>query len=256
MFNVIFRFYTLHCNVITFPFWTVEAISGLFVRRKMLKFLKYSLSILSVKEIKSLNCLLFFLNICDDPFAVQKKSGQNFNFSVFSFRTEVRFGRFVSAYYTWTNIYKYNSNQSPTRCNNFSVYYPDVYSQLNMFWAFSRPSSGAQWLQWQPLILPSYRDDSRAVFVVGPAGRPDHSAAGRIMSIKNSSDSTGNRTRDLPTCSAVPQPTAPPRAPLFTSQYMNLNCWCQIRQFNPSVSQSAPGRGKFSKTTTTCIPVG
>jgi hypothetical protein len=37
----------------------------------------------------------------------------------------------------------------------------------------SRPSSGAQWLQWQPLVLPSYRGDSRAVFVVGPAGRPD-----------------------------------------------------------------------------------
>jgi len=33
--------------------------------------------------------------------------------------------------------------------------------------AFSRPSSGAQWLQWQPLVLPSYRGDSRAVFVVG-----------------------------------------------------------------------------------------
>ena len=26
-------------------------------------------------------------------------------------------------------------------------------------------------LQWQPLVLPSYRGDSRAVFVVGPAGR-------------------------------------------------------------------------------------
>jgi len=37
-----------------------------------------------------------------------------------------------------------------------------------MFRAFSRPSSGAQWLQWQPLVLPSYRGDSRAVFVVGP----------------------------------------------------------------------------------------
>ena len=36
--------------------------------------------------------------------------------------------------------------------------------QLNMFRAFSRPSSGAQWLQWQPLVLPSYRGDSRAVF--------------------------------------------------------------------------------------------
>jgi len=37
-----------------------------------------------------------------------------------------------------------NSNKSPTRCNNFPVYYPDVYLQLNMFQAFSRPSSGAQ----------------------------------------------------------------------------------------------------------------
>jgi hypothetical protein len=31
------------------------------------------------------------------------------------------------------------------------------------------------------------------------------------MSIKNSSGTIGDRTRDLPTCSAVPQPTAPPR---------------------------------------------
>ena len=31
------------------------------------------------------------------------------------------------------------------------------------------------------------------------------------MSMKNSSDTIGNRTHDLPTCSAVPQPTAPPR---------------------------------------------
>jgi len=42
-----------------------------------------------------------------------------------------------------------------------------------------------------------------------------HSAAGRIMSMKNSNDTTGNQTRDLSTCSAVPQPTAPPRAPFF-----------------------------------------
>ena len=38
------------------------------------------------------------------------------------------------------------------------------------------------------------------------------------MSMKNSNDTIGNRTRDLPACSAVPQPTAPPRAPL------NLTC--------------------------------
>ena len=60
----------------------------------------------------------------------------------------------------------FNSNKSPTRCNSFSVYYPDVYLQLNMFWAFSRPLSGVRWLQWQPLVLPSYRGDTRAVFVV------------------------------------------------------------------------------------------
>ena len=36
-----------------------------------------------------------------------------------------------------------------------------------------------------------------------------HSAAGRIMSMKNSSDTNGNRTRDLTACSAVPQPIAP-----------------------------------------------
>jgi hypothetical protein len=33
------------------------------------------------------------------------------------------------------------------------------------------------------------------------------------MSMKNSNDTIGNRSCDLPPCSAVPQPTAPPRAP-------------------------------------------
>ena len=28
-------------------------------------------------------------------------------------------------------------------------------------------------MQWQPLVLPSYRGDSRAVFVVGPVIAPD-----------------------------------------------------------------------------------
>ena len=34
------------------------------------------------------------------------------------------------------------------------------------------------------------------------------------MSMKNSNDTIGNRTRDLLGCGAVPQPTAPSRAPL------------------------------------------
>jgi hypothetical protein len=72
----------------------------------------------------------------------------------------------------WHWSFTFNSNKSPTWCNSFPVYYPDVFLQLNMFRAFSRPWSGAQRLQLQPLVLPLYRGDSRAVFVVGPAGRP------------------------------------------------------------------------------------
>jgi hypothetical protein len=43
----------------------------------------------------------------------------------------------------------------------------------------------------------------------------DHSAAGIIMSMTNSSDTIGNRTRDLPACSTMPKKTAPPRTPLY-----------------------------------------
>jgi len=32
--------------------------------------------------------------------------------------------------------------------------------------------------------------------------------------MKNANDTIGNRTRDLPACSKVPQPTAPQRTPL------------------------------------------
>jgi len=40
--------------------------------------------------------------------------------------------------------------------------------------------------------------------------------------MKNSSDTIGNQTRDLPTCSAVPQPTTPPRAPI-NSKHCTIN---------------------------------
>ena len=62
----------------------------------------------------------------------------------------------------------------PTRCNNFSSLLLDVYVQLNMFRASSRPSSGAQQLQQQQsLVLPLERDGSSAVGR-GRAGRTDH----------------------------------------------------------------------------------
>jgi hypothetical protein len=58
----------------------------------------------------------------------------------------------------------------PTRCNSFSSLLLDVYVQLSMFRASLHPSSGVQQLQWQPLVLPSERDDS-SVVGRGRAGR-------------------------------------------------------------------------------------
>ena len=63
--------------------------------------------------------------------------------------------------------------------------------------------------------------------------------------MKNSNDTIGNRTRDLPACSAVPQPTAPPRVTntfietqIFklipvTLEYALLNCIKQCFFFKP-----------------------
>jgi len=50
-----------------------------------------------------------------------------------------------------------------------------------------------------------------------------HSAAGRIKSIKNPNDLIENRSRDFPACSAVPQPTPPPRTYIdFTNRVLYL----------------------------------
>jgi hypothetical protein len=47
-----------------------------------------------------------------------------------------------------------------------------------------------------------------------------HCAAGRIVTMKNLNDTIGNRTCDLPACSTVPQPTAPPCAQFFADGYL------------------------------------
>ena len=52
--------------------------------------------------------------------------------------------------------------------------------------------------------------------------------------MKNSSDTIGNRTRDLPACSVVPQPTAPPSS---------HNLYVRVRTSRTSDSPGA----KFSK---------
>jgi hypothetical protein len=38
--------------------------------------------------------------------------------------------------------------------------------------------------------------------------------------MKNSDDTIGNRTRELPDCSGVPQSTAPPRAPFCRKSFI------------------------------------
>jgi hypothetical protein len=83
---------------------------------------------------------------------------------------QVNFNGAVEDLIFWHRSITFNSNKSPTWCNSYSVPYPDVCLQLNRFRAFSRPSSGAQWLQWQPLVLPTYRGD-RPCCVRGRAGR-------------------------------------------------------------------------------------
>jgi hypothetical protein len=71
-----------------------------------------------------------------------------------------------------TTLPTFQLNQ-PIRCNNFSSLLLEVYSQLNMFRASLHPSSGAQQLQWQPLVLPLERGGSSAVGR-GRAGWPNH----------------------------------------------------------------------------------
>jgi hypothetical protein len=60
-------------------------------------------------------------------------------------------------------------------------------------------------------------------FCYRPSRPQGHSAAGRIMSMKKSSDTIGNRTRDLPVCSAVPQPLRHRVYAILTAQKMPLN---------------------------------
>jgi hypothetical protein len=56
-----------------------------------------------------------------------------------------------------------------------------------------------------------------------------HNATGRLKSLKNSSDSIGNRTRDLPAWSVLPQPNALPRTPRLDAKIIlkrNLQKYC------------------------------
>jgi hypothetical protein len=63
------------------------------------------------------------------------------------------------------------------------------------------------------------------ISVTGRVG-PRPSATKRIMSIKNSNDTIGNQTRDLPACSAVPEPTVPQRIGTVSNlYYVGVGIW-------------------------------
>jgi hypothetical protein len=58
-----------------------------------------------------------------------------------------------------------------------------------------------------------------------------HIAAGRVMSMKNSNDTFGSRTRHLPACSAVPQPSGYYKTNYLVSVYVesiSIKCNSEI----------------------------
>jgi hypothetical protein len=68
-------------------------------------------------------------------------------------------------------------------------------------------------------VSPSAHEDGK---VVNPRDRPHYGTG----AMKNPNDPIGSRTRDLPPCSTVPQPTAPPHDPLYILLcYRICNCF-------------------------------
>ena len=59
--------------------------------------------------------------------------------------------------------------------------------------------------------------------------------------MKNSNDTIGNRTRDLSTCSAVPKPTAAPRASYETRVKCNIGVEHRLRVFENRVLRTIFG---------------
>ena len=75
-------------------------------------------------------------------------------------------------------------------------------------------------------------------FLLLSLSRPEgHSATERIMSMTNSNDTIGNRTRDHAACTAVPQPTAPPRAPFILRIVQNHHSPNKLQRLCPCVME-------------------
>ena len=87
----------------------------------------------------------------------------------------------------WHRSFTFNSNKSPTRCNNFSVYYPEVCLQFNMFRAFPthhqelNDCSGSLWFYLRIVVTVVLCSWSGR-----PAGRPDHERSTTVTTIRRS----------------------------------------------------------------------
>jgi len=78
-------------------------------------------------------------------------------------------------------------------------------------------SSGGQNCITQPLVSSHPPGNIPGIHFCYRLSQPQgHIAAGKIMSMKNFNETIGNRTRNLPACSAIPQPTAPSSTPVLT----------------------------------------
>jgi hypothetical protein len=76
------------------------------------------------------------------------------------------------------------------------------------------------------------------------------SAAGRVKSIEITNELLGIRTRDLPACSTVPQPTTLPRAPQF---FFPQSCEVFYITFS-HISERSRGADKSLAFPISCFP--
>jgi hypothetical protein len=67
------------------------------------------------------------------------------------------------------------------------------------------------------------QEDSWYLFLLVLSQPQGHNAAGRIKLIEKSIDLFGDRTRNFPACSVVPQPTTLPHAPEWLRETINNN---------------------------------
>jgi hypothetical protein len=85
---------------------------------------------------------------------------------------------------------------------------------MGMVWyvwiGIGRPETACGWPGRFWLLPVTTRSFTKVVIRSIPIPH-SHSEAGRIVLMNNSNDFIGNQTRDLPSCSAVPQSTAPLR---------------------------------------------